>query len=73
MEQNKYNNTISSVAYMLGVSEDAVYSWINSKEFEHIQNLEREKLNLTNTVHRIMSDRLRIKDEIDKLFEKVKA
>lgn len=73
MEQNKYNNTISSVAYMLGISEDAVHSWINSKEFEHIQNLEREKMHLTNTVQRIMSDRLRIRDEIDKLFEKVKA
>lgn len=73
LESNKYNNTITSVAYMLGVSQEAVYSWVNSKEFEHIQNLEREKVNLTNTVQRIMSDRLRIKEEIEKLFEKVKA
>jgi predicted transcriptional regulator len=73
MESSKYNNTITSVAYMLGISPDAVNAWVNSKEFEHIQNIEREKLNLTNTVHRIMSDRLRIKEEIDKLFEKVKA
>ncbi len=73
MESSKYNNTITSVAYMLGVSQDAVYSWVNSKEFEHIQNLEREKVNLTNTIHRIMADRLRIKHEIDNLFDKVKA
>ena len=73
MESNKYSNTIMSVAYMLAISPDAVNAWVNSKEFEHIQNIEKEKLNLTNTVHRIMSDRLRIKEEIDKLFEKVKA
>lgn len=72
MGHNKYNNTITSVAYMLGVSEDAVNSWITSKEFEHIQNIEREKANLVNTVHRVMLDRIRIKEEIEKLFEKVK-
>ena len=70
---NKHNNTIASVAYMLGISEDAVYSWINSKEFEHIQNLERERNNLKNTVNRVLSDRIRIKEEIERLFEKVKA
>lgn len=73
LESNKHNSTIASVAFMLGISQDAVYSWINSKEFEHIQNIEREKENLKNTVSRIMSDRMRIKEEINNLFENVKA
>ncbi len=73
LESNKYNSTIASVAFMLGVSQDAVNSWINSTEFEHIQKLEREKVNLKNTVNRIMSDRMRIKEEIDNLFQNIKA
>lgn len=73
LESNKNNSTIASVALMLGTSQDAVHSWINSTEFEHIQNLEKEKTNLKNTVNRIMSDRMRIKEEIDNLFKNVKA
>lgn len=70
---NKINNTMTSVAYMLGVSPEAVYAWTTSSEFEHIQSLEKANMNLTNTVHRLMSDRERIKNEISELFSKVKA
>ena len=73
LESNKHNSTIASVAFMLGISQDAVHSWITSTEFEHIQNLEKEKTNLKNTINRIMSDRMRIKEEIDNLFKNVKA
>jgi uncharacterized protein (UPF0335 family) len=54
------------------VSPEAIQSFLESKEKEYIEKLERDKKHLTNTVHRLMKDRQRIMDSVKELFSEVK-
>ena len=70
--QNKYSNTITSAAFMLGVSPESIDSYVKGKQQEYISKLEKEKNDLTNTVHRLIKDRQRILEDIKQLFSQIK-
>lgn len=74
MTQSKsnYNNSITGASCLLGCSPESIDAYLNSKEREYIDSLEREKKHLTNTIHRLMKDRQRILSGINELFSEVK-
>lgn len=68
-----YNNSLVAAAGLMCMSPALLNSIIESKDLDYINRIEKENADLRNTVHRLMSDRLRIKDSINELFLKVKA
>ncbi len=74
MTQSKssYNNSITGASCLLGCSPESIDAFLNSKEREYIDSLERDKKHLTNTVHRLMKDRQRMLNGIQELFSEIK-
>lgn len=74
MTQSKsnYNNSITGASCLLGCSPESIDAYLNSKEREYIDSLERDKKHLTNTIQRLMKDRQRILNGINELFSEVK-
>jgi sugar-specific transcriptional regulator TrmB len=54
------------------VSPEAIQSFLEGKEKEYIETLERERKHLTNTVHRLIKDRQRIMDQVKEIFSEIK-
>ena len=74
MTQSKssYNNSITGASCLLGCSPESIDAYLNSKEREYIESLERDKKHLTNTIHRLIKDKQRILDGINELFSEIK-
>jgi hypothetical protein len=74
MTQSKssYNNSITGASCLLGCSPESINAYLNSKEREYIDSLEKDKKHLTNTIHRLMKDRQRILNGINELFSEIK-
>jgi hypothetical protein len=72
LSKSSYSNSITGASCLLCVSPEAIQSFLESKEKEYIEKLERDKKHLTNTVHRLMKDRQRIMDSVKELFSEVK-
>jgi hypothetical protein len=70
--KNSYSNYVTSASLILCVSPEAIQSFLDGKEKEYIETLERERKHLTNTVHRLIKDRQRIMDQVKELFSEVK-
>jgi hypothetical protein len=74
MTQSKssYNNSITGASCLLGCSPESIDAYLNSKEREYIESLERDKKHLTNTIHRLIKDKQRILNGINELFSEIK-
>lgn len=74
MTQSKssYNNSITGASCLLGCSPESIDAYLNSKEREYIDSLERDKKHLTNTIQRLIKDRQRILNGINELFSEIK-
>jgi hypothetical protein len=74
MTQSKssYNNSITGASCLLGCSPESIDAYLNSKEREYIESLERDKKHLTNTIHRLIKDKQRILEGINELFSEIK-
>lgn len=70
--KSNYSNSITGASCLLGCSPDSINAFLNSKEREYIDSLERDKKHLTNTVHRLMKDRQRILNGVQELFSEIK-
>jgi hypothetical protein len=70
--KNSYNNSITGASCLLGCSPESIDAYLNSKEREYIESLERDKKHLTNTIHRLMKDKQRILNGINELFSEIK-
>lgn len=74
MTQSKssYNNSITGASCLLGCSPESINAFLQSKEREYIDSLERDKKHLTNTIQRLMKDRQRVLNGINELFSEIK-
>jgi sugar-specific transcriptional regulator TrmB len=54
------------------VSPEAIKSFLEGKEREYIETLERERKHLTNTVQSLIKDKQRIMDQVKEIFSESK-
>lgn len=70
--RSSYSNSITGASCLLCVSPEAIKSFLEGKEKEYIETLERERKHLTNTVQSLIKDKQRIMDQVKEIFSESK-